>query len=84
MTRTMTRRPRIPLWAAVGIPAAAYVLRSIIRGSFALDIPGDLVVAGAFSALLLVAVLARATSHGSGDELPAQMDDDNDHERRDG
>jgi|GEM_PF-1025079 len=34
----------IPLALAAAIPAAAYVLRSIVRGSAAPDLPGDAVV----------------------------------------
>ena len=56
----MIPRPRIrlPLWAALLIVVAAYLIRSIVmrRGDFSLDLPGDaialttLVIAGAFVA----------------------------------
>lgn len=80
----MTRRPRIPLWAAVGIPAAAYAVRSAIRGSLAPDLPDDLVVGAALLALLLVAAIARAASHRRSDELTAQVHSEDDSERQGG
>jgi hypothetical protein len=66
-------RLRIPLWAAVAIPAAAYTIRSIVRGSLALDLPEDAVVAVVLVALLSLAALRRRTSHERGDDLPPEM-----------
>lgn len=82
MSQMMTHRPRIPLWAAVGIPAAAYVVRSVIRGSFTPDMPDDLVVAGALLALLAIAAIVRGAAHRGSEQLPAQVDGTHDHERR--
>lgn len=48
-------RLRIPLWAAVGIPAAAYAIRSLARGSAMPDLPEDVVVFGVLVMVLLIA-----------------------------
>jgi hypothetical protein len=74
---------KLPLWAAVALPAAAYVVRSLIRGSFALDLPLDL-VAYALLAFVVIAVgIGRARlAHEPDDEGADQIDDD--HEGADG
>lgn len=51
---------RMPLWAAVAIPAAAYLLRSALRASLRPDLPEDAVVL-----VVLVVALAFATRYGS-------------------
>lgn len=58
----MALRPhvRMPLWAAVAIPAAAYLLRSALRASLRPDLPEDGVVL-----VVLVVALAFATRYGS-------------------
>ena len=55
----MLPRPRfrIPLWVALTVPAAAYVIRSAARGfDFAPDLPLDAVVLAVL--LVVVAVVA--------------------------
>ena len=55
----MLPRPhfRLPLWAAVAIVAAVYVVRSIVRGmDFRPDLPVDAIVLGLF--VLVVAMVA--------------------------
>ncbi len=74
------QRPRIPLWAAVAVPAAAYSIRSIVRGSIAPDLPEDAIVAGALFAVLLAAVCLRSRTQDGSGELPAQMKDRHHHE----
>lgn len=69
---------KMPLWAAVGLPAAAYVLRGILRGMyFAPDLPADAVVIGVWILVIAVAAAVRtsSTNHG-GDELTDDMDDE--------
>lgn len=56
----MMPRLRIPLWAAVAIPAAAYAIRGLLRGSMAPDLPGDAVMLAS-----LAIVLVLASRHGS-------------------
>lgn len=67
-------RPRLklPLWAAVAIPAAAYLIRAAMRGTLRPDLPGDAVVVGA---LLLVLLLA-AISKRRGDEPNGELNDE--------
>ena len=67
----MTGRPRMPLWAAVAIPAAAYALRSAIRGSLRPDLPEDVVVLVALLGLIALSVAAAAQRRR--DELPDEM-----------
>lgn len=72
---------RMPLWAAVVIPAAAYLVRSVARGfDFEPDLPSDVLVFGLL-AILIVAVWAarrsRATNQ-SHDPLSQEMDDEDD------
>lgn len=74
-------RLRIPLWAAVSIPAAAYAIRSMVRGSLTPDLPGDAIVATILVALLSLAALRRRTAHEGGDELRAEMHGCDDPER---
>lgn len=58
----MLPRPRfrLPLWAAVAIVAAAYLIRSVLRGmDFRLDWPADAVALGLFAAVLLMVAYVR-------------------------
>lgn len=82
----MALRPhlRMPLWAAVALPAAAYLARSALRGSLRPDLPQDAVVL----AVLLVA-LGFAARYGSAaqrrhDELESEVQagDDASRDRR--
>jgi hypothetical protein len=53
-------RIHIPAWAAVAVVAAAYVVRSALRGwDFAPDLPWDLVVALTLVALLVARSVLR-------------------------
>jgi hypothetical protein len=71
----MRPQVRIPLVLAAAIPAAAYALRSVIRGVATPDLPGDAVVL----VLVVVALLAGAR-YGSAaqrrrEELPGEVQD---------
>lgn len=75
---------KLPLWAAVGLPAAAYIARGIIRGMyFAPDLPVDLVVAGLWLFVVIIAVVVRSATTNSGeDHLASEMDDADSEEGR--
>jgi hypothetical protein len=77
------RRPqvRIPLWAAVALPAAAYCIRSIARGfDFSPDLPDDVLVFGMLAVLLLaVAITRRSNKTYAGDEELTDEVDGEDH-----
>ncbi len=67
---------RIPIWAVLALPAAAYLVRSLIRGDFTPQLPDD--------AIVLVVVVGAAAM---GAYLRAQaardgVDDDSDQEQR--
>lgn len=67
---------KIPLWAAVGLPAAAYLVRSIARGfDFRPDFPGDILAAGLFAVCLIVIGTVRRHT-----VPPDEPDDGTDHE----
>ena len=75
---------RIPLWAAAGIPVAAYILRSAIRGwSFRPDLPQDAVVGLLLLALIVVVVWNRhaAGPNEAGDGLRPEVGSQHDTER---
>ena len=70
------KRPALPLWAAVAIAAAVYAVRSLSRGGWAPDLPGDAIVLA-----LLVGVLALAATRGAAtqrrrDDLAGKMQPD--------
>jgi len=77
---------RLPLWAAVALPAAAYVLRSLIRGGdFTPDLPGDAIAYGLLAFVVLAVWLARTRSADTVDgELPGEVDEEHDTPRQDG
>lgn len=66
-------RLRMPLWAAVAIPAAAYAVRSLLRGSIAPDMPGDAVVLASLSIVLALAARYRSAAQRSDNDLSDQM-----------
>ena len=72
---------RMPLWAAVAIPAAAYLVRSITRGfDFKPDLPSDVLVFGLL-AILIVAVWAARRSRAANqnhDSLHQEMKKEDD------
>ena len=72
---------RMPLWAAVAIPAAAYLVRSVARGlDFKPDLPSDAVVFGLLAVLIFAVWAARhsRTANESHDPLPQEMKDEDD------
>lgn len=75
-------RVRIPLWAAVAIPAAAYGIRAIAWRSFRPDLPGDAIVLSALLVgLALYAALGSASKRRDKDsdrELDGRDDDEDD------
>ncbi len=74
---------RIPLWAAVGLPAAAYVWRSANRGwDFRFDAT-DVLLGILLLVLVGLTAVARRINDGSGsqrgdDDLSSQMNDEDD------
>ena len=65
-------RLRIPLWAAILMPVAAYSVRSIVRGSLQPDLPMDAIVLGAWLLVLLVAALYGGAAQRRHDDLDAE------------
>ncbi len=63
----------MPLWAAVVIPAAAYAVRSLVRGSATPDLPADALAFGALALVLGLAARYRASAHDGRDELAEQV-----------
>ena len=67
---------RLPLWAAVGIVAAVYVVRSATRGfDFRPDLPGDAVVLGLFAIVLGIVAYVRAKYGDHGASAPSETAD---------
>ena len=54
-------RVRIPLWSAVAIVAAAYLVRSFVRGSLRPDLPLDAVVVVALAVVVGIVAVARSS-----------------------
>lgn len=71
-------RLRIPLWAAAGLPVVAYLGRSFVRGSFALDLPEDLVVIAALGFVLALSALYGSAAQRRRDELSGEVQDKDD------
>lgn len=71
-------RLKMPLWAAVAIPAAAYVVRSAVRGTVAPDLPADAIVFGALVLLLVLAASAGTAARRSDGRPHEELD----HEHR--
>jgi hypothetical protein len=69
---------KLPLWAAVAIAAAAYVVRSIARGGdFTPELPGDAVVYVLLVLVVAAVGLGRArAAHEGDDELTGKVDQD--------
>lgn len=80
MTPALMPRMRIPLWAAIGVPVAAYAVRSAVRGSMAPDLPADAIVLGSLIAVLLLSALHRSPAQRCHDELTGEMDNRHGHE----
>lgn len=77
MIASLMPRLRIPLWAAVAVPAAAYAIRSIIRGYWMPDLPGDAVVLGILAAVLLLGRSYRRSAHDDNENLEAEVHEKN-------
>jgi hypothetical protein len=71
---------RLPLWAAVAIAAAAYVVRSVARGGdFTPELPGDAVVYVLLVLVVAAVGLGRArTAHERDEKLADEMDPEDD------
>jgi len=72
-------RVRIPLSAAVGIPAVAYILRAALRGwNFAPDLPADAILGIVLSVFVASAWWIRrsAATKEPGGELPPEVHDE--------
>jgi hypothetical protein len=70
---------RVPVWAAVAIPAAAYVIRSVARGfDFRPDLPLDALVYAMLGLLILAVVVARRSERADAgdDDLAQQVGDE--------
>lgn len=66
-------RLRMPLWAAVAIPTAAYAVRSLLRGSIAPDMPGDAVVLVSLGIVLALAARYRSAAQRGDEDLSDEM-----------
>ena len=69
---------RIPLALAAAIPAAAYVLRSIVRGSAAPDLPGDAVVLVVVALALIFGARYGSAAERRRSELADEMQEHDD------
>jgi len=63
----------MPLWAAVAVPAAAYAIRSIIRGYWMPDLPGDAIAFGILAAVLLLGRSYQRSAHDGNEHLEAEI-----------
>lgn len=75
---------RLPLWAAAAIPAVAYGVRSVARGSVRPDVPSDLIVFGVLALALLVAAVRSASSERGNGNPDHHLGGDHDCERHGG
>lgn len=70
-------KSRLPLWAALAIPAAAYLYRSISRGfDFRPDVPSDIIVFAVFAVGLGAIAWSRRTLANERDDKTADEDHD--------
>lgn len=69
----MRPRLRMPLWAALLVPGAAYVVRSLVirSGDFTVDVPGDIIVFVTLFAAILAAAWVRRISARSPEDATA-------------
>ncbi len=75
----MMPRLRMPLWAAVAIPAAAYAIRSLVRRDATLEL-ADVVVFGALLVVLALAARLGPAAKGGNDELTHEVAEGDDSE----
>lgn len=73
-------RLRMPLWAAVAIPAAAYAVRSLLRGNATPEL-ADVVVLGTLLVVLLLAARFGSAAQARRDELTREMNESDGDER---
>lgn len=77
----LRHRIRLPMWAAAAIPTVAYVVRSIMRGSLAPDIPDDPIVFGLLAFVVAATAMIRREARGAETDegsLPEQMQREHD------
>ena len=75
----MRPRIRLPLWEAAALPAAAYAVRSMLRGfDFRPDLPADAVAFGGLGLLMLAVGAARHLA-GASDQSHEALTDEMDH-----
>lgn len=74
----MMPRLRIPLWAAVALPAAAYAIRGLLRGTLRPDLPQDAVVVASLAIVLVLASRHRSAAEDRDHSLTRDMQE-NDH-----
>lgn len=71
-------RIRLPLWAAVALPAAAYVVRSLMRGGdFRPDLPSDALAYTLLALVIFAVAIARSRAKledGPHDDLTDEVD----------
>ena len=63
-------RLRIPVWSALAIVGAAYLIRSFVRDSLRPDIPADLIVLGMLAVVVLVVAYVRSNFGADDDGSP--------------
>lgn len=66
----------MPLWAAVAIPAAAYLARGIAWGTLRPQLPGDAIVFGSLLVVLVLAATMGSTAQRRRGEPDRELDDD--------
>lgn len=71
----------MPIWMAFAVLAAVWLLRSVVRGDYGLDLPDDLVALSAVSIAALVVWLTRRAD--AGDDRHGDDSQDEEH-REDG
>lgn len=67
-------RLKMPLWAAVAIPAAAYLLRSAVRGTLRPDLPADAIALGALVVMVLLATTLGSSAHRRDEDAGEELD----------
>jgi len=76
--RRVPLRPswRIPLWAALALPAAAWVLRAWVVDDWRLDLPRDGIALGILVAAVVVTGFIRGWAAPAPDEYVAEEGED--------
>jgi len=76
----LRHRLRLPLWAAVAIPAAAYLLRAVAWGTLAPQLPQDAIVFGALAIVLVLAATMGTTAYRRRSDSDNELKQHDDHE----